>query len=452
MPFDQDIFQPGEDTRAAVFLRLSHPLARLALALATVILLFLSYQPTKAHAYAVEKHDDPVTGQFVISPTKVELDVKPGDIISRDVEISNRTGSTLTIEFSVEDFEGSTDPSQATVFKGGEDSAWGARRWLQPEISSIVLKQGEMVNFTTRIVIPKDAEAGGHYAALFASSTYASENGEGSAINITSRVGSLFLIRVEGAVVEVGALEKPEVQPFSEYGPISIGLVFNNQGNVHLKPSGRVFITNLLGQTVADIPVPEWVVLPGSARRNVITWDSKYLFGRYTARAEIGYTAGGSPIIVSTTFWVIPWKIILGISAVIIAVTALVSWLVRRRRGERRELREELEVLRAAKVPELGTEHAADGAAGPLAGEQQLVTLSEIFPSMGDTGIVDLRDEETQSLIRDIIGQEVDLGRTFIGEGRIEEARAELEEARAAARRIGLLAVIGMIDDLLREI
>ncbi|MCL4472707.1 MAG: hypothetical protein M1539_01605 [Actinobacteria bacterium] len=450
MPFDQDIRQPGTESRSAVFSRLSGPITKLTFSIALILLLFLTHQPARALAYTVEKHDDPVTGQFVISPTKVELDVKQGDIISRNIEISNRTGSTLTIEFSVEDFEGSSDPSQATVFKGDEDSAWGARRWLQPEISSIVLKQGETVNFKTKIVIPKDAEAGGHYAALFASSTYASENGEGSAINITSRVGSLFLIRVEGAVVEVGSLEKPEVPPFSEYGPINIGLVFNNQGNVHLKPSGHVFVTNFLGQTVADIPVPEWVVLPESVRRSVVTWDSKYLFGRYTARAEIGYTEDGSPIIVSTTFWVIPWKIILGISAVIIAIIALVSWLVRRRRGERRELQEELADLRAAKVTsEL---ERADISSGPLAGEKQMVALNELFPSMGDAGTVDLRDEETQALIRDIIGQEVDLGRTFIGEGRIEEARAELEEARAAARRIGLLAVIGMIDDLLREI
>ena len=128
--------------------------------------------PASAFAYTVEKHDDAVTGQFVISPTKVELDMKPGESGTRDIMVANRTGSTVTIEFSVEDFEGSSDPSQATVFLGEEDSSWGARNWLEPEISSIVLKQGETITFRTKVTVPKNAEPGGHYAALFASSTY----------------------------------------------------------------------------------------------------------------------------------------------------------------------------------------------------------------------------------------------------------------------------------------
>lgn len=452
MPLVRNIRPPGRSIVAAMPQGLHRQAIWTCAALFLIFLFLLAVHPPGAQAYTVEKHDDAVTGQFVISPTKVELDVKPGDTISRDIEVSNRTGSTLTIEFSVEDFEGSNDPQQATLFKGDEDSKWGARRWLQPEISSIVLKHGESVTFRTKVTIPKDAEPGGHYAALFASATYASQNEEGAAINITSRVGSLFLIRVEGAVVEVGNLSKPEVQTLSEYGPINIGLVFNNQGNVHLKPSGHVTITNLLGQTVADIPVPEWVVLPQASRRSVVTWDNQYLFGRYTATAEIGYTADGSPIVVSTTFWVIPWKILLAIAAVIIIVIALVSWRVHKRR-ESRELHVELEELRTAQETAPAAEPAAAHIeAAPPAEEKRLVALNEIFPSMEVTGIVDLRDEETQGLIRNIINQQVDLARTYIGEGRIEEARTELKEARAAALRVGLLAVVGMIDDMWQQL
>lgn len=450
MSLPENIHRTGGDSSTP---SLGNPGIRLALFCMVVALSFLvllAFHAAFALAYTVEPHDDPVTGQFGISPTKVELDVKQGDVISRDIQVYNRTGSTITIEFSLQDFEGSNDPQQATVFKGNEDGKWSARQWLQPEISSIVLKQGETVTFNTKITIPKDAEAGGHYAALFASSTSLSQNNDGSALNITSQIASLFLIRVEGAVVEVGNLNKPEIPSFSEYGPVNIGLVFNNQGNVHLKPSGHVTITNLLGQVVADVPVPEWVVLPEASRRTVVTWDSHFLFGRYTATAEIGYKSDGSPIVVTTTFWVIPWKIILAAAILlIIIVVALVWWRVRRKRRKRRETDAELEGLRTAKE---GIKTVEPTVIEPAAEEKSIVALNAIFPSMGDTGLVDLRDEETQGLIRDIINQETDLARTYIADGRIEEARAELEEARAAARRIGLLAVIGMIDDLLREL
>jgi hypothetical protein len=442
LPFDQHVTN----------VRLSRPIIlTILLAFASAFLPILTLLPAVAGAYTVEKHDDAVTGQFVISPTKVELEMQPGESASRDIMVANRTGTTLTIEFSMEDFEGSGDPSQATIFKGDEDGTRGARRWLEPEISSIVIKHGETVTFRTEVNVPKNAEPGGHYAALFAASTYEAQNEQGSTVNITSRVGTLFLIRVAGVIHEEGTLEKPEVPSFSEYGPVDIGLVFNNQGNVHLKPSGDVTITNILGQAVADIPVPEWVVLPESSRRNIVKWDSHYLFGRYTATAEIGYTPDGTPIIVSSSFWVIPWKIVLAIALGVMLVITFVSWLVRRGRGARRGLEEPPATQEAGSPPE-AAEALIEGAQTSEAAQQRLMPLDELFPSMGDTRIINLDDDETQKLIRDLIGQELDLARAYISDGRIEEARSGLIEARSAAQRISLLAEIGMIDDMLQKL
>src|SRR5450759_2051892 len=82
---------------------------RSALIASIALLLICFVHPINASAYTVEKHDDAVTGQFVISPTKVELEMKPGESASRDIVVTNQTGTTLTVEFSVEDFEGSQD-------------------------------------------------------------------------------------------------------------------------------------------------------------------------------------------------------------------------------------------------------------------------------------------------------------------------------------------------------
>ncbi|MHB8793748.1 MAG: COG1470 family protein [Thermoleophilia bacterium] len=424
-----------------------------ALATFMALVLFMMLWPALAGSYTVEEHDDAVTGQFVISPTKVELEIKPGESAEREIAVANRTGSTITIEFSMEDFEGSTDPSQATVFFGDEDSSWGARKWLEPELASIVLKQGETVTFRTKINVPKNAEPGGHYAALFAFSTYETEDESGTAINITSRVGTLFLIKVAGTAVETGNLSKPEISTFSEYGPIDIGLIFNNEGNIHLKPSGRVIITNILGQSVAEIAVPEWVVLPESSRRNMIKWDSHYLFGRYTARAEIGYTSDGAAIIQSTNFWVIPWKFVLAIALGIGLFIAFISWLVRRKRGRRYDMEEELEELRAAQnAVSQGADAADAGSVTSTRGQEKLVALNALFPSTGDASIIDLQDEETRKLIGDLIRQHMDLADAYISEGKPEEAHTELMEARVAAQLSDLLFEIGVIDDMLRKL
>jgi hypothetical protein len=422
-----------------------------------IFMIICGFLTTDAHAYTVEKHPDQVTGQLVVSPTKYDLKMKPGETSSQDIMVANRTGNTQTIEFSVEDFEGSDDPAQATVFMGDEDSNWGARRWIEPELGSIVLNQGETVTFRAKISVPRGAEPGGHYAALFSSSDMDTTDEQGSAISVTSRVGCLFLITVSGDVVEDGYLSPPEAPTFAEYGPMEIGLVFNNTGNVHLKPAGRIIISNFLGQTVAEIPVKEWVVLPESSRRNLVEWDQHYLFGRYTVRAEITFGSDGQQVITSQNLWAMPWKIVLAVIALLIIFILLISLLVHRRRSGRRELKTELEELRS-KGTGVIVEHApkpekeAPAAAETERPPSRLIELNVLFPSTEDARVINLADPETQELVRDLINNELDLARAFIGDGNLAQARHELQEARSAAQIAGLLAEVGIIDDMLQPL
>jgi len=425
-----------------------------ALSASLVILTVCTALAANAAALTVVKHDEPVTGQIVIGPPKVELAMKPGESVTRDITVTNRTGSTVTIEISTEDFTGSSNPSEAFVFKGTEDGSRGARRWLQPEISSLVLQQGETVTFKTRVNVSKDADPGGYYAALFASSTFPTENEQGATVDTSSRVFSLFLIEVTGAIRKEGTMDPPEVPSLSGDGPIDIGLVFRNQGNVHLKPSGRVTITNMVGQTVAEIPVSEWVVLPDSARRNIIKWDTEFMFGRYTVTAEIGFTADGTPIVVSSTFWAFPWKIMLFVALLVILMLVLTTWFVRRRRGRQDQAKERPDKPAAP----AGIDTKPKVETGPIAGTAaektapQLVSLDELFPSMGDRSLINIEDPDTQKLVRDLIGQQLDLAKAYIGDGMIDDARRELNEARSAALRIGFLSEVGVIDHMLHEL
>lgn len=428
-----------------------------ALAVMAILMGLLISWPASLAAYTIEKHDDQVTNQYVISPTKVELEVKPGDNVSRDLIVANRTGQTIAINFTIEDFEGSRDPAESTIFLGEETSTWGAKDWLDPEISSIVLKHGETMTFRVKVSVPRNAEPGGHYAVVFATSTAETIDEQGSRLDITSRVGSLFLIRVAGNVREEGFLSGLETPSFLEYGPVDFGLIFNNEGNVHLKPSGRILVSNMLGQSSAEIPVREWVVLPESARRNTVQWDARYLFGRYTAKAEIYYGPNEEKLTLTKTFWVIPWKLLLGALVIIIVIILLVIMTVRKKKRSREELEDELDRLRtgaqekAAAPAETGA-GAAEPAVDEASSKSRHVALDELFPSMSDDRVVDLNDHDTIRLVRSLIDCGIDLARAYIDEGKVEEARYELMEAKSAAQHIGLLADVGIIDNMLRSL
>lgn len=73
-------------------------------------------------------------------------------------------------------------------------------------------------------------------------------------------------------------------------------------------------------------------VLPASIRKFEQTLNKKWLFGRYTAEANVQY--GGKNISESISFWVIPYKliaIILGVLIVLfIAIRRLLRWYTRR--------------------------------------------------------------------------------------------------------------------------
>jgi len=71
---------------------------------------------------------------------------------------------------------------------------------------------------------------------------------------------------------------------------------------------------------------------------------------------------------------------------------------------------------------------------------------------MEDDRLIDLDDDETRRLVRDLIGQELDMAKAFLEMGSTEDARRELMEARSAAQKIGFLAELGIIDDMLHRL
>src|SRR5665811_227296 len=138
----------------------------------------------------------------------------------------------------------------------------------------------------------------------------------------------------------------------------------------------------------------------------------------------------GNPLIVSSTFWVIPWKIVLAAVIGIVLLTVLISWLVRRRRGAHREMEEELEELKARTAQQDGvlTDAGATNRMEPQTGAQKnekFVALNELFPSTGDSNIINLEDDETRRLIADLVAQHLDLSKAYMHEHKPDLAHRE---------------------------
>ena len=254
-----------------------------------------------------------------ISPVTFELTGNPGDVIVNQIKVYNPSEETkVGIKMEAEDIRTEGEGGQV-VAEPKELETFSLRRWITIEPKEFVLgpKQQEFVTFT--IAIPKNAEPGGHYGAVLASTKSVAGPGFTGAA-ISQRVGTVILLSVAGEVeedLEVVGFSAPQ---YSEYGPITFEIKFKNQGTIHVKPKGGITISDWLGRKLAEVSFPEKNVLPGAIRKIQTSWNTKWLLlGRYTATLHGSYGISNTPFKSQViTFWGFSWKIGIGILAIVI--------------------------------------------------------------------------------------------------------------------------------------
>jgi len=289
--------------------------------LGTIVLgVIFSIGVKNVFAYGIETlPGTAVEGDIVLGPGKIEAWLNPGEKTTRMIYFTNRTGRTIDFLVNIEDFKGSRDPEEGTIFMGEEKGPYSLKDYLHPEVEKFTLEHGQRISLPIEITIPEDAEPGGRYGVVFASALPPEieiKPGEEvkPMVGIISRVGCLLFIRVKGEVIEDGFLKSfgtKDAKKYFEQGPINFELLFENNGNVHLAPYGMIEIKNLFGKKVDEIEIDPYFAMPDSVRMREMKWERELLFGRYTALASVN--RGYQDIIdqKSIDFWVIPWKIIL---------------------------------------------------------------------------------------------------------------------------------------------
>ncbi|MDQ3018323.1 MAG: DUF916 domain-containing protein [bacterium] len=289
---------------------------------------------------ALEIKDAPVDirNDFVLEPAKTEVILKPGAKTTRTLSVVNRTDREQLFNINIEDFEGSRDINQVIVLLGNDRGPYSLKDFIKPEVKSFKLKPKQRAILQVTIAIPEDAEPGGRYASVLVSTaaTTGAPNEDESKAKTISRLGALYFVRVEGKVNEDGKLADFRLaggkKSFYEKGPFNFELLFENNSSVHLTPSGRVEIKNMLGKKVKELDIIPFFSMPSSLRAAQVVWSGDLAFGRYTATAYIDRGYKESPDVTdvqSITFWVLPWKIMAGLAVATILVLIVLRTIYR---------------------------------------------------------------------------------------------------------------------------
>lgn len=275
----------------------------------------------------VKGQEAPSTNGLTVSPPTFEISGNPGNTVTNSVRLENM--KTTAVRLAVDKRNFTAIGEDGAIGLTDDTGTFSLASWITVDPSDVVIPPKSTRVFTFTIKIPLNAEPGGHFGSLIFR-TIPEESLSGSGATVAQEIGSLILLRLAGTTTENAKVESfTTSQSFYEFGPITFEERIKNLGNVHLKPSGNVTITNLLGQKIATVPLITKNVLPGAIRKIEGTWDTKWRLGRYTATAVMIYGANNTQLANVTSFVVVPYRLVL---VILILLTILVVIFYRSRK------------------------------------------------------------------------------------------------------------------------
>ncbi len=316
----------------------------ISLALAAVLFVI------PVHAQNQNNGNDDQRGQGIeISPPLIELEADPGETVTTEIRLRNVTDVELVAQGVVNDFlAGDESGTPRILFEEDEQSPYSLKEYVT-EVPTVTLQPRELKSTEVTINVPEDASPGGHYGVIRFVAVPSDSDADGSAVNLSASIGTLVLLEVSGEVrsslefQEFTTVEQiPERQNsardqnqdnvtaatgFYEYAPASFRSRLSNTGNVHVQPHGTIRIFNMFGKETGTLEFnkTDRNILPDSIRRFNHTFDKEWMAGRYTAQVDLNY-GDGENISATTSFWVIPYKMI----AIIVILLAAIVFFGRR--------------------------------------------------------------------------------------------------------------------------
>lgn len=271
-------------------------------------------------------------GDFVVGPGKLEVTVRPGETVVREITVTNRIDTNRTFEFHVEDMSGSASGDEAVVLLGDQNGPYSLKNFVTVPAPHITLGLGERARVPVTITMPADAEPGGYYGAVLVSTIQDKDTEVDNTIArspIVARIGTLFFITVPGEASKNANFERFSTidnKQFYSKGPLNFGITYNNTGSVHLNPYGEMRITNIFGAEVGFVELDPWFVLPKSLRTREVTWNREFLLGVYKVTANIN--RGYDDIVDTKSFYVfvLPWQVVLPVLILLVLLVSLLRW------------------------------------------------------------------------------------------------------------------------------
>lgn len=304
--------------------------------------------------------DPPPSKPLVLetSPLPINIKADPGKSVSTELRVRQSSGGTEKLKLTLMKFSAYGEEGKPMIKdrEPGDDYF----DWAKFDRTSFNAPSGEWQTIKMTINVPKTAAFGYYYAVVF--SRVGDDVKRPQQTSIAGGTATLVLLEANNPnakrTLELDSLTSK--QRVYEFLPAHFDVKLANTGNVHGVPKGGVFISRGNGRTIVSLPLNlgNGNILPGTKRvypvewmegwptyKNVeengkvkldkkgepvrrLDWDltkiMNFRMGKYTAHLVAVYDDGKHdvPIEAELSFWVIPWRFLL----VLLAVLALIGF------------------------------------------------------------------------------------------------------------------------------
>lgn len=277
---------------------------------------------------------------ITVSPISLILETDPGVPVTSQVRVRNNGTEAESLQLTVGTFTADETGLKPKLRDPRPEDTF--LPWLKPDKTKVIVNPGEWETIPVVFSPPDDATLSYYYTIVFSRTKSAVVAPGETAVEGAPALLVLTTVRSPNAVRQLTLPELSLKSSIVEYLPQEFYVKIKNEGNVHIIPTGNIFIDsqNKKDLAILSINPNNGAVLPQTERIYTVKWDDgfpvfttdpkipeneqkpkavwdfskadRFRIGKYTAHVLLVYDDGRRdiPIESQITFWVLPWKII----------------------------------------------------------------------------------------------------------------------------------------------
>jgi len=188
---------------------------------------------------------------FTLMPMSQEISLDPGTTYEGHITVTNPADASSDFSYKV-----SVDPYGVSGEKYDVDLLTQYNRsliteWITIDHPTGTLKPNESKQINYTIKVPKNAPAGGQYAAITVAEDNATQGNDNVIVSSVLEMASVVYAKVAGETNHDGKVLENNIPSFVTSTPVTIGALISNEGNVHEAANFTISVTDLFtGQVI----------------------------------------------------------------------------------------------------------------------------------------------------------------------------------------------------------